>query len=389
MKTDSVESSHDRGMILMGALTILLVLMVVGVGIRTMLQNDYRMLANLRVATESFYISVAGIEWSKAEISRMTDFPPFPVNQTKNFSNGEFAASFLSSTAAGPLAAKILVRSVGSKGSSQHVLQAQLTKSYDLSDAALALRGNGSRINLGGGEIFISGADHHPSDGSVLSGSVSRSAVSTSDNALLERVLQALGEPPRPGVLDSGEGAEAITLSDFLSTAFVTQWAAELCASPTVTVHAMPGDGSLVIQNQTWGAEGAPQLHCIEGLSTPGDAVDLVGFSGAGLIVIRDADLHLSGTFRWEGLVLVTGSEVGVKAMGSDPKVVFGAVVINESGIPEVTHAIFDVDGYFRLLFSRKALNQTATLIPAVSLSSAYASLPSLISQDYWRTLTP
>ena len=41
-----LQASH--GMVLMSALTILTVLLAVGIGIRVMLQNDYRVLSNLR-----------------------------------------------------------------------------------------------------------------------------------------------------------------------------------------------------------------------------------------------------------------------------------------------------------------------------------------------------
>lgn len=376
-------------MVLMSSLAILFVLMVVGLGIRTMLQNDYRVLANLRGGTEAFYFSVAGMEWSKTEIARLTDFPPLPTNQTRNFSTGKFAVSFLASNPAGPFAAKIVVRSAGAKGTSRHVLQAQLAKSYDLSDAALGLRGHGSRVNLGGDSIFLSGADRDPSNGSLVSGAKPRSSVSTSDESLRELVQQALGEPPRAGIIDDSAGTPAVTTSGYLPPAFVTELAGQLCASPEAIVHAIPGAGILSIENQSLGAEATPQLHCIEGLPTSGDAASLAGVTGSGILVVRDADLDLSGAFRWEGLILVTGSDVSLKVTGSSDKNLFGAVVVNESGIPGANRALLDIGGSFRLSFSRKGLNRAAALIPAGSLSSVYAALPFVISQDYWRTVTP
>ncbi len=376
-------------MVLMSSLAILFVLMVVGIGIRTMLQNDYRVLANLRESTEAFYFSVAGMEWSKTEIARVTDFPPLPTNQTKNFSTGEFAVSFVSSNIAGPFAAKIVVRSVGARGTSQHVLQAQLTKSYDLSDAALGLRGNGYRVNLSGDSIFISGADHDPSNGNLVSAAKSRISVSTSDDALQGLVQQGLGDPPQPGIIDNSGGIQAIATSSYLPAAFVSQLANQLCSSPEATAHAIPGSGSLTIENQSWGAQVSPQLHCVEGLSASGDAVSLAGVRGAGIVVVKDADLILTGAVRWEGLILVTGNDVSLKATGTSSKDLLGAVIVNETGVPGANRAVFDVEGNLRVLFSRTALNRAAPLVPAASLSSAYASLPCVISQDYWRSVTP
>ncbi|MGE5220644.1 MAG: hypothetical protein ACM3SP_26855 [Chloroflexota bacterium] len=389
MGIDHKALSREEGMVLMSSLAILSVLMVIGIGLGTMLQNDYRVLANLRGGTEAFYFSVAGIEWSKAEIATLTSFPPLPSNETKDFSTGQFAVSFLSSAVAGPLDAKVVVRSVGTHRTAESVVQARLTKSYDLSDAALGLRGNGSRVNLSGDAIFISGADHDPSDGSLVSGAKPRSSVSVSDNGLRTLVLQALGDPPRSGVLDSSDGFQAVTTSGYLPSAFVAQLANQLCASATATVHVIPAGSSLMLENQTWGSQAAPQLHCVDGSSAAGDEVSLASVTGAGIIVVREADLNLTGGFRWEGLLLVTGSEISMKATGSSTKEIFGAAVVNEAGIPNASRALLDVDGNLRLLFSRKALSRTASLLPVASLSSAYASLPFLISQDYWRTVTP
>jgi len=389
MKTNYTGFRRQRGMVLMSSLGILSVLMVVGIGVGVMLQNDYRILTNLRGGTEAFYFSVAGMEWSKTEIARVTAFPPLPTNQSKGFSSGEFAVSFISSTPAGAFAAKVVVRSVGTNRASQHVVQAQLTKSYDLSDAALGLRGNGSRVNLSGESIYISGADHDPANGNPMPGAKPRSSVSTSDVGLRALVDQALGDPPRLGVLDNSGGTQAATVSGYLPPNFVTQLAGQLCASPADTLHTIPSGGSLTIENQTWGNQSAPQLHCVEGLLTSGDAVNIAGITGAGILVVRDADLILNGALRWEGLVLVTGSDVSLKATGSNNKELLGAVVVNETGIPGENRALFDVDGNFRLLFSRKALSRAASLVPTVSLSSAYALLPFIISQDYWRVVTP
>ena len=45
----------ERGMVLISSLTLLSVLVVVGIGVGLMLQNDFRVLANLRTSSESFY----------------------------------------------------------------------------------------------------------------------------------------------------------------------------------------------------------------------------------------------------------------------------------------------------------------------------------------------
>jgi hypothetical protein len=390
MNSSRKRLKNQYGLVLVSSLTILTLLLVIGIGVGVMLQNDYRVLANLRGGTEAFYVAVAGLEWSKDEIARTTTFPPAPVDQKKNFVGGEFAISFISPVVVGPLAAKVVVRSVGTIGSSSHVLQAQLTKTYDLADAALGIRGNASSVNFSGNSIFISGVDHDSSTGNPVPGTQGRHAVSTSDDTLRGLVIQAMGNPPQQGILDSDSAVPSIGTSNLVPPTIINQLAGGLCSAPGVSVTSIPSDGSLILENQAWGTPASPQLRCIEGLPTSGDGVTLSGaISGAGILIIKDADLILTGDLRWEGLIIITGSEVGLKVIGSSSKEILGAIIVNESGSPGSTTAILDIQGNLRMLFSRQALSRAAGLIPTPILDNTYAMLPSVISQQYWRTLGP
>ena len=84
----------QRGMVLFTSLTILSVLLAVGIGVRTMLQNDYKVLTNLRSGTDVFYLAAAGIEWSKSEFGRTPALAPLPANRTLSFQSGTISVSF-------------------------------------------------------------------------------------------------------------------------------------------------------------------------------------------------------------------------------------------------------------------------------------------------------
>jgi hypothetical protein len=390
MKITDDPLRNSRGIVLMSALTILSVLLAVGIGIRVMLKNDYQVVANLRGGTEAFYYSAAGIEWSKNEVASTAAFPPVPANQTKSFAAGAFAVSFLHPVLVGPLTARVAARSVGTIGPSSHVLEALLTKTYDLADGALALRGAAARMNISGSGLFISGTDHDPANGNPLTAAKSRSAISVSDSTMNDLVMGALGNPPPLGILDSANDVQAVALSDYLSGTAITQLANDLCAAPGASVHSVPSGATLAFENQVWGSQATPQLHCIEGQLTGGDGASFTGNnSGFGILVVKNADLILNGGFHWDGLVLVSGQEVGLRVFGSSSKEVMGATLINETGAPGSATAIFDIQGNLRLLFSRQALRRASVLIPSVALSQAYTALPSYVLQDYWRTVTP
>jgi hypothetical protein len=388
MNTQRDRIHGEQGMILFSCLAILSILLMVGIGSRVMLQNDYRVLTNLRGGTEAFYVSVAGLEWGKNTLAQTTAFPPAPANGTASFANGQFSISFRPPTAAGSLSAKIVVSSVGTLGSSSQTIQAQLTKSYDLADSAIGLRGNGAQVILNGGALAVSGLDHDPATGLPLAKAKARPAISAGDESLRALVDVAAASLP-PGSLETDGVVTPVAASEYLPTSMVGQLANNLCALGGALVSTLPIGGALTIENQTWGSLSTPELRCIDGLPDSGDAITLAGaMSGAGVLIVRNADLVLTGSLRWDGLIIVTGNDVSLKVTGSSAKDVYGAVIVNEAGVAS-SKAIVDVQGSVRLLFSRQALSQAAQLIPSSALTDIYTSLPVQVSQDYWRTVTP
>jgi len=390
MRTDHMRFDDQRGMVLYSSLLILSLLVAVGVGARVMLQSDFKLLANMRASIEAFYVADAGIEWSKDEIRKNFSHPPILPSRAQSFSSGNFSVSFLSPTAVTSLVARIVVRSTGAVGSSSQVVQAQVTKTYDLADGAVSLRGSANRVNFAGNPLLISGVDYDPATGQAVAGSKARPAISVPDEILQGLVEQGLSENQQSGNVGSGGGTSAITESDFIPASAVVRFADGLCSSAQAVTAFVPSDGMLLLAGQTWGTRTSPQLRCIEGLAGPGDSVNLGGgVTGAGILVVRNADLIVSGSLQWEGLIVVTGSNVSFKVTGGESKEIYGSLMVNETGTPGTGTAILDIQGSVRVLFSRPALNRVASLIPASTLNATYSSLPSMISQEYWRTVTP
>ena len=390
MRTGHMRFDDQRGMVLYSSLLILSLLVAVGVGARVMLQSDFKLLANMRASMEAFYVADAGIEWSKDEIRKTFSHPPILPSRAQSFSSGNFSVSFLSPTAVTSLVARIVVRSTGAVGSSSQVVQAQVTKTYDLADGAISLRGSANRVNFAGNPLLISGVDYDPATGQAVAGSKARPAISVPDEILQGLVEQGLSENQQSGNVGSGGGTSAIAESDFIPASAVVRFADGLCSSAQAVTTLVPSDGVLLLAGQTWGTRTSPQLRCVEGLAGPGDSVNLGGgVTGAGILVVRNADLIVSGSLQWEGLIVVTGSNVSFKVTGGESKEIYGSLMVNETGTPGTGTAILDIQGSVRVLFSRPALNRLASLIPSSTLNATYSSLPSMISQEYWRTVTP
>lgn len=378
------------GMVLFSSLLLVSLLMAASMAAWIAIQNDFRITTNLRQGTAVLYLAEAGIEWAKQQINQTAMHPPRPADRVESFSSGTFSVVVLSSTPLTPLVAKIVIRSTGASGISSQTVQAQITKAYDLTDGAIELRGAETSVSLSGNSFLVSGFDSDPISGAPVAGAKPRSAISTSSATLRAQIEGALSTL-KPGNIVGGEDNTAVSQSDLIPSSVMTQLGDDLCHAPHALTTAIPFAGTLSLAGETWGSRSAPQLHCIDGLSEPGDSVTVGGkFSGVGILVVRNAELIADSSFRWEGLIIVTGSSVGLRVVGEENKEVYGAVVINETTSAAATMpTILALQGAIKVFYSRSALDRVVSLFPSQTLENVYAFLPATITQDYWRSVNP
>src|SRR5262245_18717142 len=246
-------SCDKKGMVLFSALLVVSVLMAAGMGTWIAVQNDYKITTNLRQATAGFYLADAGIEWAKQQISQAVVQPPRPADRVQSFSSGTFSVVYLSSTRVTPLTAKIIIRSTGASGISLQTVQAQITKAYDLADAAIGLRGGVANVSFSGVSFFVSGFDFDPVNGILVAGAKPRSAISTS-TAVLRGQIEAALTTQQAGNVIGGENNNAIFKSDLIPGPIITQLGDELCRAPHVATRAIPVGGTLSLAGETWGS---------------------------------------------------------------------------------------------------------------------------------------
>ena len=381
----------ENGLILYSSLLLLSVLMVLGAQAVFSTQTNLKVSANLRGESRAFYLAESGIEWSKRELSRSSIHPPGALTSSQTLSTGSFSVATLSSMSMTALTSKTVVRSTGQFNLSTQIIQAQLTKAFQLTDAALALRGNVIQTAFDGSTFMISGLDHNPTTGQRIANARSYPAMSVSQAGLKSQIESNLSQTQQANISGTDRNGARIGISEALPAQTISQLSASLCTAATTVVIPMPAAGSVLIDNQNWGTRAAPQIRCIEGLAATGDAVVFGGnVSGAGILVVRDADLLLNGPFRWEGLIIVTGNVIRLKVEGNDDKQITGAILINETGPSSyTTPPAVDIQGTVTVLFSRAALSNAAVSLGAQSLVGMYVTLPYEIIQNYWRIVSP
>lgn len=380
----------ESGMILVSVLLILCLLMAVIVGSVTSVHNDYRMVHNLRGGTAALYLADSGVEWAKEQIGATTTLPLALTDRALNLSTGSFAAVFTGAAQPGPLTGQVVVRATGSAGNATQTVQARITKRYDLADAALVLRGEARSVNFVGSAFVFDGRDHEVASRLVLTQSKPGLGLSVGSAALFSQINSGLSEVQLDNVAGAQNGRSAIVRSPWLGADSLAQLANGVCSAPGTRTTVVPALTNLTLSGVTLGSRGVPEAHCFDGPVDSSSTVMASGtLSGAGLLVVRNAELVLSSNFSWEGVVLVTGRNVGVRIVGSDSKEIVGSLVVNETGsLLGSGPALVDVQGHLRLLYSRQAHEFAAMSVPNVVLQNAYSYLPYRLIQDYWRMVS-
>lgn len=387
--TESI--GNQRGMVLVISVLILSLLMTAGVGAIVSMQTDFKITGNLKNGTQAFYLAEAGIEWGKEQIKKTALNPPNPAGGTQKLSPGEFSVTFMSPKKLSLDSSSVIIRSSGSWGSSSHVIQALVTKTYLLSDGAIGLRGNGGRVSFSGDAFQVDGRDYDPVSGTLVADARPWPAISVSSETLKGQVEGALSSEQYAQLVGKGESPPSIEKSGFLPSETLTQLASALCQDPQAIVAQAPSEGTLRVAGATWGSRGSPQLRCIDGSSTEGGSLTIGGdLTGVGILVVRDAEMVIRGSFRWEGLILVSGNRVGFRTEEGAIAEIYGSVLINERGEDLLRETeTLKLQGEIRLRYSSAALKNVVSLIPQAAVESVYNSLPTAITQNYWRAISP
>jgi Tfp pilus assembly protein PilX len=204
---------------------------------------------------------------------------------------------------------------------------------------------------------YVTGADVN--DGSGDSSGTGRRTIAadtTLNPSIIQSFLSNLGSNPGTQILDSTSACQFSTGSGSPSKPEGLRMAAT--SNPSVVNIRNNCSGAAGInQNVNLGTATSPALVYVKGEYDPSS--NFVGMAvtgsqpitGYGILVMEEADLSFFQTsqFRWNGIVVVTGRNVGVGFRSSSNTEIRGALIANETNGAEV-------GGYFEFL------NQSATM---------------------------
>lgn len=380
----------EQGMILVISLLVLALLIGAGVGAIVSTQTDLKTSSNLKTATQAFDLAEAGIEWAKQQVKKSGANPPNPSGDTKTLSPGTFTVTFSNATKESQVVGYVTATSTGTVGSSSATITASVKKTYELSDAAISMRGAEAGASFTGNSFVVDGKDYN-TNGTLVSGAKEEFGISVPNSALDSQVTSAVANNQTDNIVGKGGTQPNIEQSDFMSSSEITQLADDLCSQSNTITQNVPSGGTLdVPTGETWGTAASPKLYCINGLTTSTtDEVDFAGnFTGAGILVVKNANVEINGAWHWEGLIIVSGANVGFEIAGGGNKDIYGSIMINETATDSPVEV--DLQGAVNVRYSSAALRNAMTQFSSSQnpLQNVYDSMPSSISTVYWRTVS-
>lgn len=280
---------------------------------------------------------------------------------------------------------KVIVTSTGTIGTTTRTITVVISKTAALPiNGALAFPGSQADVNVRASSFVIDGRDTRIADrpGSPTGAATAVYGVAVNGGlpALAARLETTLAEGAQNEVRGKDEtdssattiGANTIRADDALTSQAVTDFVDAAKSTADVTINASPDHGSSLsnvgsscttdVESSTcWGTSSRPKIIYIRGalpdLGTRYTALSLGGTtSGTGILIVENGIVEIGGNFHWNGPIVATGRNVGIRFRGDGAQVVYGATIVNELNPAAVTNVEGDAVGKPYILYSNEAL---------------------------------
>jgi Tfp pilus assembly protein PilX len=287
---------------------------------------------------------------------------------------------------------KLILISTGTIGNTTRTIRVVISKAqFPPIDGALSFPGLQSDVNFAGSAFDIDGRDHLMSNapGSPTGPANAVLGISVANGAMETMVETAVANYQNndvrgkhqntPNTVTSGAMTIAVPpgpnqqtaqkITDFVNA--VKDYADISIVSSPSNPYSITGIGSTCSTNVNdsacWGTTDKPKIVYIKG-DLPGASDQLTSLSvsgisqGTGILIVENGNVDISGDFRWNGPIIITGNNVGIRYQGGGNQSVYGTTIVNELTPfdPSLEGA---VSGNGKLLYSKQALTLVRTLL--------------------------
>ncbi len=418
MNSRSRSARNEKGVALPLALFVLVMLSGLLLAFLTMSGMEPSVAANLNDVTRARYVAESGLEWAFDQLVAAAA-QPNGWNNLLTANGGQmatgmalpgftaFAGTFsvtirndnlandnqITGQPVDPGGATndtnnvVILTSLGTFNGATRQLQ-QVVSHPDLNlPGGVNLPGIGTNTTFSGNSFTITGNDTNldNSAGAGIAGLCPPKVLGIGvANAATESIVQAslsnqqkdnvTGKqqtPPGPGIGDNTIAPDAT-----LTPAQIAQFVSAVKPYADISLQASTAN-QLSYQNlgdtcaanlndpNCWGTTSNPKIVYVKGTVDPAQAFYAMSVSGtstgAGVLIIEDGDLNITGDFRWEGLVIVTGQYVGLRYGGGGNQTMYGGVVVNETASAN-SEVEVDAMGNAKILYSCQALQNVKNM---------------------------
>ncbi|MEE9153777.1 MAG: PilX N-terminal domain-containing pilus assembly protein [candidate division NC10 bacterium] len=132
---------------------------------------------------------------------------------------------------------------------------------------------------------------------------------------------------------------------------------------PVADITYTPGTS---ISSGTLGTQAAPKIVVVDatGYSGSDPALTLSATTGAGILIVKNGTLRLTGDSQWVGIVIVLGSNVSIDIRGGGNKVLYGATLLAEDA--NVDSNVAEGDGNLDIRYSCDGID-VANAVPSLA----------------------
>jgi Tfp pilus assembly protein PilX len=295
---------------------------------------------------------------------------------------------------------KLIVTSVGTFNGTTKTITVVISKAVvPTINAALAFPGIQADVNFNGSSFLIDGRDTRMSDNPGTPTGTANAVYGISTNPglpLLEtQVETALANNQQNDVRGRDEtsssnppavtqGANTVQGDNTLTSQAVIDFAAVLKQHADIMINTSssnpysingigggqgaPTCSSNWSSSSCWGSTTKPKIVYINGtldnINTQYTSLNIAGNSeGTGILVIENGNTDINGNFHWNGPIITTGKNVGLRYRGGGNQVVYGATIVNELHNDGSSNLEGDIRGNAKLTYSKEALDLVQNLL--------------------------
>lgn len=278
---------------------------------------------------------------------------------------------------------RLIVTSMGTLGTTTRTITVVISRTVALPiNGALAFPGLQADVSVS--SLVIDGRDttiaDRPGAPTGAAAAVYGIAVNGALPALATRLETILASAARVDIRGKDRtdpsattrGAGTVGAEGALTSPAVTDFVDAARSTADVTINASPGNGSSLsnvgaacatdVESSTcWGTNSRPKIVYIRGavpdVGTRYTSLSLGGTSsGTGILIVENSIVEIGGNFRWNGPIIATGRNVGIRFRGDGSQVVYGATIVNELNPVGGANVEGDGTGKPDIVYSNEAL---------------------------------